>query len=129
MSLEKSSLLAVARSKGFFLCALAVLLCVCSLRICNLDWDLPSWGISLYTPLDEGTYVSMALNKYNYGVVNCEHLAVPSRTDFAHRNNVIGNAVAFCSLALVGDTYTGLRLPSVLWALGTLLLMFFVLVR
>ena len=129
VGLEKSSLMSVVRSKCFFLCALAMLLCVFSLRVRNLDCDLPSWGVSLYTSLDEGTYASMALNKYNYGVVNCERLAVPSRTDFAHRNNVIGNAVTFCSLALVGDTYAGLRLPSLLWAFGTLLLMFVVLYR
>ena len=116
-------------NKRFLAAAFVALLAVFSLRLCNLDCDLPSFGISLYTSLDEGTYAAMALNKYNYGVVNCESLPTPSATPHAHRNNLIGNAATYCSLRLFGDTYFGLRFPSVMWSLGTLLLMAIILLR
>ena len=116
-------------NKRFLAAAFVALLAVFSLRLCNLDCDLPSFGISLYTSLDEGTYAAMALNKYNYGVVNCESLPTPSATPHAHRNNLIGNVATYCSLGLFGDNYFGLRFPSAVWALGTILLMATILLR
>ena len=117
------SALRFSGTRQFLVAALLVLSALFSFRLYNLDCDLPPFGISLYTSLDEGTYAAMALNKYNYGVVNCEALPIPSATPHSHRNNMIGNAVTYCSLRLFGDNYFGLRFPSVLWSFGTLLLM------
>lgn len=105
-----------------------VLVLLFSVRVYNLDNDLPAWGIVNYQPMDEGQYSTMALNKYNSGSIRLDLKL--ENIDFltsAHiRNNVIGNFFVYIGMLLFGDNYYGFRISSVLF--GTLNYILFLLI-
>lgn len=94
-------------------------LTIFSFRILNLDADVPNWGMTHYMPIDEGSYSLMALNKIDYGTVDPSDLFDGMAPYVAPqlRNNLIGNVITYISFCIFGDTYYGLRMPSVLYAL------------
>lgn len=99
---------------------LMIILCLVLffIRVINLDADVPNWGMTHYMPIDEGSYVLMALNKYDYGSIDPSYLfdGIAPYVAPQLRNNLIGNLITYASLRLFGDNYYGLRLPSVLYA-------------
>lgn len=121
--------LEITQTKKFLYGELFLLFAFFCLRLINIDADLPSWNITNYTPVDEGTYAAMALNQYNYGEVNVRHQNIHNFTHYAHRNNVIGNLVVYLSMKLFGDNYFAFRFPSFVWTLATLVLLFLLLKR
>ena len=88
-----------------------------TMRIYNIDNDLPAWGIVNYQPMDEGQYATMALNKYN-----CDSIRLDIKLDSIHfltsahiRNNVIGNFFVYIGMVIFGDNYFGFRIASVIF--------------
>ncbi|MDR1695385.1 MAG: hypothetical protein LBR69_01955 [Endomicrobium sp.] len=122
-----NKLIKILNNKRVYFAILAVLLGIFFARLIHLDSDLPSFGVALYAPVDEGTYSIMALNKYIYGEVNVKNQELNSFTYPTHRINVLGNALSYLSLNIFGRNYAGLRMPSVVWAFLTLLLALFIL--
>ncbi len=103
-SVERTSLLIIVAFIALF-----------SLRILFLDQDMPPWGITNYTPVDEGSYSILALNAVNYGEINLTNSELPYKgyTPPHVRVNIVGNVVSYLSLQLFGDNYYGLRMAYV----------------
>jgi hypothetical protein len=108
-----------------------IFLTIFSLRIINLDNDLPPWGLAGYQPIDEGSYAILALNYTNYHTFNAANSdpLVPGITPPHVRVNFIGNMVSLLSIIIFGKNYFGLRFPSVLWSAGIALFTIFSLMK
>lgn len=100
-----------------------------SLRCVYLEQDMPPWGLTSYTPVDEGSYSILALNQYNYGTINPTNLdgIYDFHTPSHVRVNIIGNYISYISLNIFGDNYYGLRMGYILFSLINLLLLFLIL--
>ncbi len=122
-------ILEIFNNKRIYILLLCILGSFFCLRFINMERDLPSWGVALYTSIDEGTYSSMALNKYIYGEVCVENQKINTTTPPAQRTNVFGNILTYLSLEVFGRTYYGVRMPSGIWTTVSLLLVFFILNR
>lgn len=120
-------ILNILSNKRIYFFLLVLLGVVFSFRLIHMDSDPPSWGIAYYTPIDEGSYAALAINKYNYGEINVQSQTINSHTYSTHRVNLIGNFATYVSMKVFGDNYYGLRLPSVLWTGASLVLVFFIL--
>jgi hypothetical protein len=112
------------RIRRLQLAALLALAGLFMLRTAFLDQDLPPWGIAGYQPIDEGSYSILALNMLNYGKLNLDgpEMEYPAYTPPHVRVNLVGNALSYASMKLFGKNYFGYRLPSVMWAIGCLIL-------
>ncbi len=110
-----------------FVCVCLLLSIIYIFRIYKLDIDLPPWGIINYQPMDEGQYVTMALEKYNYGSMRMDFNtdSISFFTSAHMRNNIIGNILVYIGLNIFGDTYYGIRIPSVVVGLVCFLLFLF----
>ena len=87
-----------------------------SLRILNLDADMPNYGIAFYQQIDEGPYSYLALNQLNYGCINPD-ISVDEVEQYTAphlRTNLVGNLLTFICLKVFGDTYYGFRLGSII---------------
>ncbi|GAA0083780.1 hypothetical protein UT300007_02190 [Clostridium sp. CTA-7] len=122
----KNILSNIINSKKIYIIFALFICLIFSLRIINLDSDLPPWGIVNYQPIDEGSYSILALNKINHGEMN------PSISDFnievytpPHvRVNVIGNGISYLSMRLLGDNYYGYRMVSIICSLAIFILIY-----
>jgi hypothetical protein len=94
---------------------LFIIVGIFSLRMINLDRDLPAWGVGYYQPIDEGSYSILSLNKINHNTINPNNLqdGLSFYTPSHVRTNIIGNIATYVGLNTVGDNYYGLRLPYV----------------
>lgn len=106
-----------------------VFICIClifSLRIINLDSDLPPWGTVNYQPIDEGSYSILALNKINHGQINPQinNPDIEFYTSPHVRVNVIGNSISYISMKLLGDNYYGYRMGSIIFSSGIFILIY-----
>lgn len=89
---------------------------ISSLRLVNLDIDLPSTGISFSLSIDEGSYSKQALNYYEYGSWRTSG-DYPFDTGDSFKSIVFGNLAQIASMRIFGDTYFAFRLPYVLFGL------------
>ena len=96
-------------------------------RTIFLDRDLPPYAISQLQPLDEFFYTIPAFNLFHYGSMT--HQVVPYVASDGSPLNYLENFMTWVTLAAFGNNYFGLRMASVLAALGVFLLLFVVLRR
>ncbi|MBQ8983587.1 MAG: hypothetical protein IJ079_08360 [Lachnospiraceae bacterium] len=104
-----------------FRCLVAVLFLLFFAHAIGLDKDLPNFGLGLYMSRDEGQYSQMAIKLYNNGSLY-EANGIPVTTSPTFRSNILGNALQYLSLLVLGDNYYGFRLPYFLFSF---LIMFF----
>lgn len=88
-------------------------------RLVALDADVPDYAITQVSMLDESYYALPALDLIHFG--SFAHAAGPGLPADAGPINVAQNLATVASLAVVGDSLVGLRLPSVLFGLVALL--------
>lgn len=86
-------------------------------RLPFLEADVPSWGLTQYAPIDEFAYTIPAFNVVNEGAWALR--AAPWAPIEGSPVNMLQNVVAAGTLALIGDSYWGLRASSVVLALVT----------
>lgn len=89
---------------------------IASLRLVNLDADLPATGISFSLSIDEGSYSKQSLNYYEYGSWKTSG-DYPFDTGDSFKSIVFGNLAQIASMRMFGDTYFAFRLPYVLCGL------------
>lgn len=105
--------------------AFFLILCIYFLRIGFLEQDLAPWGVGYYQPGDEGQYALPAINEYNLGEANPEHLeSYSSFTPYNLRTNLFGNILVLWGLETFGDNYFGFRISSVIFGFLNLLLLY-----
>ena len=93
------------------------------LKVLLIDYDPPKWNIGYYQPLDENYYVFQAQNYFETG----DFFGKDPVTVFG--SPILTNAVAFATLSVFGDNYLGLRFGSILFALGAVTILWFILLR
>jgi hypothetical protein len=96
-------------------------------RSIYLDRDLPRYGISQLQPIDEFFYTIPAFNLFHYGSMT--HQVVPYVASDGSPLDYLENLMTWLTLVVFGNNYYGLRMASVLAALGVFLLLFVVLRR
>jgi hypothetical protein len=106
-------------SKFLFMLVILLVFVVYFLRIINIEQDLPAWGVAYYQPKDEGAYVNLAINEYEYGepVPHYEYNEAITRRMYIPeqlRFNIIENAIVTWGLNTFGDNYYGTRVPIVI---------------
>lgn len=120
-------------SKKFILGLLIAILWIViySLRILNLDADMPNYGIAFYQQIDEGSYGYLALNQLNYGCINPDIVVdkVEQYTAPHLRTNLVGNLLTFICVKAFGDTYYGYRLGSIICMFFNYILIFLLLLK
>lgn len=97
------------------------------MRSIFLDRDLPSYQVSQLQPIDEFFYTIPAFNLFHYGSMT--HQVVPYVPTDGFPLNIVENLMTWLTLAAFGNDYYGLRMASVIAALGVFLLLFTVLRR
>lgn len=118
----------LAGSKAAVFLAAVLLVVGYGFRVVHLDQDLPPWGVALYQPKDEGCYAIMAVNEWEYGMLNPDD---PGQTGVDYpmyipehiRVNILGNLLQIAGLHLFGDNYYGFRMPMVLIGLLNLIVL------
>lgn len=107
-------------NKVYYIC-IGMLFLLFSLRIFNLDCDLPPFGISYYQSIDEGLYSKMAINLYKYdSLLNTADFSLYTAPNY--RVNIIGNILQYISLKILGNNYYGFRIAYVIIAMLALFL-------
>ncbi len=107
-------------NKVYYIC-IGMLFLLFSLRIFNLDCDLPPFGISYYQSIDEGLYSKMAINLYKYdSLLNTADFSLYTAPNY--RANIIGNILQYISLKILGNNYYGFRIAYVIIAMLALFL-------
>lgn len=107
-------------NKVYYIC-IGMLFLLFSLRIFNLDCDLPPFGISYYQSIDEGLYSKMAINFYKYdSLLNTADFSLYTAPNY--RANIIGNILQYISLKILGNNYYGFRIAYVIIAMLALFL-------
>lgn len=97
-------------------------------RCVFLDRDLPPNGISNYIVLDEQFYTIPAFDWYNAGQpYNTFDLSNEYSLKYSQPINVLQNLMTYVSLSIFGNNYYGLRMASVVAALVSFVLLFFIL--
>lgn len=102
-----------------------------SLRIINLDADMPNYGIAFYQQIDEGSYSYLALNQLNYGCINPD-ISVDEVEQYTAphlRTNLVGNLLTFAGVKIFGDTYYGFRLGSIICMFCNYVLIYLILAK
>lgn len=89
-------------------------------RILIIDADLPNFDLSHYAPVDEFFYTYAAFDAI-YGINTPDGSYLGPEEPFM---NFIHNAMTVPTLIIFGNTYSGLRLPSVLAGLIIILVLF-----
>lgn len=93
-------------------------------RVLFLDRDLPPWQLTEYQPIDEFYYSITGFNLYHYGQVAPRIVSyVPTDGTI---ENLLGNILTFITLKIFGNTYFGLRMPSVIASFLTFLMLYFI---
>ena len=107
-------------NKVYYIC-IGMLFLLFSLRIFNLDCDLPPFGLSYYQSIDEGLYSKMAINLYKYdSLLNTADFSLYTAPNY--RANIIGNILQYISLKILGNNYYGFRIAYVIIAMLALFL-------
>ena len=125
----KNIFCSIRLSKTISILSIVMILFMLAMRFVGLEQDLPPWGITNYTPGDEGNYSVLALNKQIYGKINPGMIGNKYMfyTPTHLRTNIIGNFATFVGLSLLGDNYYGLRIPTVIFGLLNFILFLLIL--
>jgi hypothetical protein len=118
---------AVSARPGEFVAATALTAAFVVVRSIFLDRDLPPYAISQLQPIDEFFYTIPAFNLFHYGSMTYQ--VVPYIASDGSPLNYLQNLMTWLTLMAFGNNYYGLRMASVLAALGVFLLLFVVLRR
>lgn len=99
----------------FFWLAVVLLAFLFLLRLIFLDATPPKNSILDYSPVDEGIYANLALNKINFGTINPNNYFSENITEMNAQTpiNLIGNVAVYLGLITLGDNYYGFRVPIV----------------
>lgn len=96
-------------------------------RIINLECDLPGYGMTFYQPIDEGLYSRAAINYCHYGnffSTGKYELSLSS----TFKSNAFNIMLQILSFKVFGNTYYGLRMPSVIIA-GIIFVLIYITIR
>lgn len=108
-----------------------IFFCIASFRVFMLDKDIPSWDISTFQPMDEYFYGTLAFNLYDHGKINIGDKDVVNQADSIPqtKGTIIHNLVIYVSLLVFGNNYYGLRLPSAICGILSIVLLMIILNR
>lgn len=82
-------------------------------RLPWLDADIPQWELTVYSPIDEFFYSTPAFNLFHYGT--WVYQLAPWAPVEGQPTNVLQNIVVALTLKLLGGTFWGLRMSSILF--------------
>lgn len=121
-NIKKKILKIILDDKLYIFCLLSLLI-LFGLRIFNLDCDLPPFGIAYYQTIDEGLYSKISINLYKYNNLYTTG-EFPLYIAPNYRANIVGNIFQYLTLKIFGNNYYGFRIPYVIMALISFLLIF-----
>jgi hypothetical protein len=103
-------------SGSFWLWTVVLGLAFLASRVLFLDRDVPRYDFTAIQPIDELFYTIPAFNLYHYG--GMAHSVVSFIPSDGSAANLLENAMTALTLVFFGNNYFGLRMASVIAALG-----------